>query len=108
MSVSDKNKIDAISINPSDEVILSIADHLDWENINDHINELQDKLNIYIQFVESGQIFDDYPKSINRKIVIEVVSKYPFANDGLKYIERVKPILYSIGIEIRQRVLEML
>lgn len=105
MSIVDSNKIDAISINENDEVLLSIADHLDWENTIWHLNQLQDKLNSYIQFIEGGQIFDDYPSSKGRKLVIQIVSKEEYNYKGLEFLKKIRPIILSIGVDLRQRVL---
>nr|WP_211171156.1 DUF6572 domain-containing protein [Bacillus sp. DNRA2] len=37
-----------------------IADHLDWENELQHLKLLQDKINAYISFIESGQVYSVY------------------------------------------------
>ena len=42
MSILDKKVIDFVSINKADEVVLSISDHLNWENTNEHLFELQE------------------------------------------------------------------
>ncbi|MNI54757.1 hypothetical protein D3C73_1096690 [compost metagenome] len=62
MSVIDKNKIDGIGKSKSEnKLALMIADHLDWENELQHLTFLQDKLNAYISFIESGQVYSLYP-----------------------------------------------
>lgn len=62
MSVLDKNKIDGIGKSKSEnKLALMIADHLDWENELQHLTCLQDKINAYISFIESGQVYSLYP-----------------------------------------------
>jgi hypothetical protein len=57
MSVEQKDVIDAIGVNKeSGEVVLTISDHLDWEDTSAHLLVLQDKINTYIAFIESGEI----------------------------------------------------
>ncbi|HBC0989866.1 TPA: hypothetical protein IGZ61_004646 [Escherichia coli] len=57
MSIEDLSKIDLITVTcegivPS-QVILVITDHLQWsEYTNDHLYQLQEKINKYIEFVE--------------------------------------------------------
>ncbi|OKP95667.1 DUF6572 domain-containing protein [Paenibacillus sp. P46E] len=64
MSVLDKNKIDGIGKSKSEnKLALMIADHLDWENEHQHLTFLQDKINAYISFIESGQVYSLYPDS---------------------------------------------
>ncbi len=106
MSISDKNVIDLVGINKIDEVVLSISDHLNWENTYEHLFELQEKLNRYIHFIESGEIFDAYPKSYGRKILIEIISKYEYTIEAKEFLEKAKPTIHSIGADLRQRVLE--
>ena len=107
MSIEDKDKIDFISIRrSSDDVILTISDHLDWEDELFHLEMLQDKLNVYIEFIEGGQIYEDYPQSKGRKLVIEIVSKEEYNPEGREFLDKAKPIVQSIGAELRQRVFE--
>src|SRR5579872_4651547 len=105
MSISENNKIDAIGTDKvTGDIILTIADHLDWTDSNMHLNILQEKLNAYIQFIESGQIFDDYPNCRGRKLIIEIVSKEDYTGLGLNFLQKVRPIIQSIGVGLNQRV----
>ncbi|HEF1904183.1 TPA: hypothetical protein R9Y97_003511 [Bacillus cereus] len=62
MSILDKNKIDGIGKSMGEnKLALMIADHLDWENELQHLALLQDKINAYVSFIESGQIYSVYP-----------------------------------------------
>lgn len=107
MSIIQTNKIDFIGIDKiTSEVILTISDHLDWLEGKAHLQFLQDKLNSYIEFIEGKQIFEDYPDSKGKKIVIEIVSQFEFSKEGDDFLKFVKPILSSIGAEIRQRTLD--
>lgn len=107
MSIIEANKIDFIGIDKiTDEMILSISDHLDWNDEITHLEILQNKLNSYIEFIEGGQIFEDYPKSKGKILVIEIVSRYQYSREGKDYLGRIQPTINSIGVEIRQRVLK--
>jgi hypothetical protein len=53
MSVDQTNIVDFISINSSGNVVLTISDHLEWDNEGRHIYILQEKLNKYLAFIES-------------------------------------------------------
>ncbi|MBN8703771.1 MAG: hypothetical protein J0M08_11990 [Bacteroidetes bacterium] len=105
MSIIDKIKIDAVGTDKlTGEIILTIFDHLDWENVQFHLESLQDKLNSYIEFIEGKQVFEDYPDSKDGRLVIEIVSKYEYSTEGLDYLKKVKPIIQSIGADVRQRL----
>jgi hypothetical protein len=65
MSVEDKNKINAISTNKEDVVALTISDHLEWDS--GHLLILQEKINSYLHFIESGQMHGSYPDTVDKK-----------------------------------------
>lgn len=92
MSVEDKNKIDAISNNKEDMVLLTISDHLEWDN-NEHLLILQEKINSYMDFLESGQIYESYPSALDKKIIIQIVFKYLPNRIAEEFLEVVKEIL---------------
>ena len=103
MAVTDKEKVDIVSIDKlSGEVKLTISDHLDWSDEFFHLQTLQEKINSYIEFIEGGQIYLDYPLSNGRKLVIQIVSKYDFTDLGKEFLEKAEPIVKSIGAELRQ------
>ena len=102
MSITDKNKVDFISTrDATGDVILTISDHLDWEDASSHILMLQDKLNLYIHFIESRQIISEYPQSQGKNVVIEIVSKYPYEDIGLQLITKAKSVLESMNVDLR-------
>jgi hypothetical protein len=57
MSVLDPNSVDAAGIDKeSGDVVLTISDHLEWDDANGHLLALQAKLNGYLRFVEGGDL----------------------------------------------------
>ena len=69
MSIEQTDLIDIISIDRlTGETILTISDHLDWSDSEAHLLLLQNKLNRYLAFVESGEIFRSYPKAKNSRL----------------------------------------
>ncbi len=84
MSVDQSNIIDAIGTdNDTNSVILTIIDHLIWDNEGKHLLILQDKLNTYLSFIESGELEFTYPASIGKKNVIDLVCKFPIDINGI-------------------------
>ena len=78
MSVDNAKVVDAVGIeNASGDVVLTVADHLDWVAAPAHLEVLQSKLNAYLAFVESGELLEQYPGAAGRQVRIEVVLKYP-------------------------------
>ena len=99
MSIETKNIIDLIGTdNRSGKVVLTISDHLDWNNENYHLNSLEDKINAYLRFIESGEIFNSYPKAKGKEIVIEIVQKYDLSENI--FIKKVSQFLKDNGIQL--------
>ena len=73
MSILEENVIDSASIE-NGILILTISDHLKWDN--EHLFLLQEKINSYIQYIESGQIFEDFGESSYETIEIQLIYKY--------------------------------
>ena len=107
MSVTDIEKIDLISTDPKGVIRLTISDHLDWEEEESHLRTLQDKINKYLEFIESGQIYDDYPEAKGKELRIDVVSKYDLTELGNDFIRIVDDKLIESGLcRINQYKLE--
>ena len=101
MSVEEPQKIDMIATRPdSDEVRLVISDHLDWRDVQRHSLRLQEKLNTYIAFVESGQVHDlEDPKvPVGSRITIVVAAQEQPPPESAAFFEQVAEILSGIGI----------
>ena len=57
MSITDTDKVDIVSTRPDASIVkLVIGDHLDWDDFETHALLLQDKINTYLTFIETGQI----------------------------------------------------
>lgn len=100
MSVENTEVIDFISIDTLNNVILSVSDHLQWKDEN-HLLILQNKLNAYLEFIENGSIYENYPEAEGKKIVIEVAMKYPPNKEGNEFLETVRDFLNDNGYEFK-------
>jgi hypothetical protein len=104
MSIEQTKVIDAIGINnATDNVVLTISDHIDWseEQTDNHLFLLQEKLNSYLSFIESGEIIDVYPNAKNRKVTIDIVCKYPLSKQAQEFYQEVEKIIKNAGIEFK-------
>ena len=93
MSVDQTGVVDAIGVNDSSgEVVLTITDHLEWGN-NEHLLLLQEKLNTYLGFVESGEILNTYADANGRGVLINVVCKYPPDESAVSFFNQVSSVV---------------
>jgi hypothetical protein len=85
----------------SGAIILGIADHLEWGNKTlqaEHLLALQRKINGYIAFIESGEIYNKIPAALGKSLVIRVYGKYEVSEQGELFFERVAELLRKMGI----------
>lgn len=99
MSIEQSNKIDFISINPNEKVQLTISDHLEWDNVENHILILQDKVNAYLNFIESGQIPKQYNQAKQNGIIISLSTEFYPSENSIKYLDKFKNIIQESGYE---------
>jgi CRP-like cAMP-binding protein len=100
MSIDQTGTVDIIHIDDeSNDVVLTITDHLDWNTAEgEHLLLLQEKLNTYLRFVESGEILEQYPKARGRRIVISVAGKYGLSDAAKSFYAQAKPIIEGAGM----------
>jgi Family of unknown function (DUF6572) len=103
MSIEQTNIVDFINIEPvSENVVLTLADPLPWTtNDHDHLLMLQEKLNVYLSFVESGEILETYPEARDRRITISMVFKYEPNAAAHDFIEKAQAAIEAAGMELR-------
>ncbi len=97
MSVDQPGVIDIVSKDKTGRIVLSISDHLDWENTEEHLRLLQEKINTYLRFLDSGEVYEKYPDARGRPIQIEVVLHHPPSLEARSFLAKVKPIVEGSG-----------
>ena len=99
MTVEQPNIIDVYAHDPDiGSVVLSITDHLNWEN-NQHLIVRQEKINKYLEFIESGEIWDSLKLPKDSTVKIELVCLHRPNDVGTEFIVRVTELLEGAGYE---------
>lgn len=106
MSIEQSDKIDFISTTKSGKVQLTISDHLEWNDEEMHLLILQKKINAYLDFIQSEQIFEDYPNAKNRKLKISVSMKYEPTENSLQTLEIFKNFISKQDLEFNWNLIE--
>lgn len=104
MSVENANVVDVVSIDKSGNVVLTVSDHLEWDDNNEHLLILQNKLNAYLGAIENGTLHESYPNAVGRKIVLNVRCKYFPNDDGKEFLSRTKCDLEKAGYGFTYKV----
>ena len=102
MSIDQTDTVDFISIENAGEVLLSISDHLPWElDEEEHLFLLQEKLNTYLLFIESGELFRKFPQSNEANLVINLVGRFPLSSNAQLFLERARSVIADAGFGFR-------
>ncbi|PWE41412.1 DUF6572 domain-containing protein [Pseudomonas prosekii] len=103
MSIVETKVVDIIAV-PEWEpknVILVISDHLKWGDKaqqGEHLLLLQEKINTYIAFIESGEILESYPPSKGKFPIIRINGLYELPEQAEFFVDRVAQTLKEVGI----------
>jgi hypothetical protein len=104
VTVEDPRTVDIVSIcKETGAVHLTIAAHLPWTH--EQLAKLQAKMNAYLAFIQSGEIYATYPQSRDRAIVIEVVAGHRPDATALEFLERATSFVRNAGCDLIYRPL---
>ena len=105
MAVSDKDKIDSIGTDSGfGNIILTIDDDLSWRNEYDHLNILQDKINSYLEFIDNGELYKNYPDAEGKRIEILINFKNGITPKCEAYLNRIRNKLVILGINVVYKI----
>ncbi len=98
MSIDQPRVIDFLEISKDDGCcVLIISDHLEW-NSWEHLLALQEKVNNYLAFIESGEIFDVRPDAQGRAVEISIRCKcLPEGEDDWKFLQLARNAIQDAG-----------
>lgn len=98
MTVEELNSVDFVGVG-EDQVILLISDHLSWDkDIEDHLYLLQEKINSYLRFYESGELLANFANAEGKNVIIEVHTKYKPSKKAKEFFSAVKSVLHEADV----------
>ncbi|WP_263410092.1 DUF6572 domain-containing protein [Terriglobus tenax] len=100
MAVDEPNKVDQVSVTEDGAYVLTIKDHWDWVVDFDHVQVLEDKLNAYLGFIESGEMAEHYPASQQLPTEIDIHFEFAPSELGLQFLEAAKQTIESGGYKL--------
>jgi hypothetical protein len=104
MSLDNLEVVDTVGTETdSGTIVLTIFDAWDWDDQRAHLLALQAKLNSYLSFVESGQIYKDYPEASGKTLRIDVISRYPVPDAALAFLEKAAAVASQLNIAFAHR-----
>ncbi|BAV74505.1 hypothetical protein PCAU_2296 [Pseudomonas chlororaphis subsp. aurantiaca] len=103
MSITNPQVIDIwlISTWEPNNVVLIISDHLEWGDKTqqgEHLQLLQDKINTYVAFIESREIYTEIPGALGKSPIIRINGLYELPEQGERFTDRAAKVLKEAGI----------
>ncbi len=106
MGIENPNAIDLAGLErDGSAIVLTIADGLGWTDEHGHLVALQRKLDAYLAFIGSGQVFEVYPEATGRRVVIDVVTGMPMAPAGVELLRLAAVLAGELGATVTHRVI---
>jgi hypothetical protein len=105
MTVVEPSVVDFITINNAGEAVLTVSDHLSWKRVDEHLFHLQEKINAYLIFVGSGELYRKCPPARGCPIVIEVVMKHEAPEKALRFFDEVAEVIEGAGFQFILRTI---
>jgi hypothetical protein len=106
VTVEQTDVIDLLSIDPQGRIVLTIADHLSWDqDEHQHMWVLQEKLNRYLECIESGEINGLARERLDREIapgavfVISVVAQHSPTPHANAFLMKAAETVRGAGLE---------
>lgn len=99
MSIFESDSVDFLVLE-SKVLKMIISDHLDWKEEYEHLLLLQEKINSYIAFYESGQYEEMYPDSSFEYGVIEIHFLFEPTKTAFKFLDLVQKKLVEVNLKV--------
>ena len=80
------------------EAVLLISDHLSWDEEASHTELLERKISSYIDFINSGQIYEKLPQASKFPVNIKLVCAHVLTPSAERMLITVAAQLKEIGI----------
>jgi len=92
--------VDFVSQTPSGDVVLTVSDHLPWGPDGEHLLLLQEKLNTYLRFLESGEVYERFPTSRGKSFLLNVVCLYRPDSTATAFLGQARVAVEGAGFNL--------
>jgi hypothetical protein len=104
MTIEQLDKVDFLAKEEEgNRVVLYISDHLPWDAENEKLLLLQEKINRYLAFLESGEIYENLPDVKHGNFKITAIHKYRPTSEGYCFLEAAQKIIEDAGFQFEWR-----
>jgi hypothetical protein len=98
MTVEQTDVVDFAGVDEAERrVVLAISDHKSWDEPG-HIKLLQDKINAYLGFIESGQVDAQFPRAVGYARGLLVYFLCEPSAEALEFLAKVRASLSRVDL----------
>jgi beta-galactosidase GanA len=104
-TVEERDVIDLVAVKPEGDVILGLVwlGPLDSKERN---LELQERINIYLAYWDSGQLVADFPDAAWKDITIRVMLDQEPGDEGQWFLGELTKLVKTLGVGFEYQLLE--
>jgi hypothetical protein len=106
MTVEQSKVVDFVSVDHLGNAVLTISDHLPWDDVDKHVFQLREKVNAYLRFVESKEIYEKNPAAANKPIIFDIVLKHLAPTEAEWFFIKCRKALAAAGFSLRIREID--
>jgi hypothetical protein len=109
VTVADPYVIDGIMESADEQTyVLLITEERPFHDSNEQVDQLTEKINTYVTYIESGQLHNDHPRAKGKRLeVLMVCWEAPDADQYRELIDRAAVLIGKQGAEFRVEVLSL-
>lgn len=91
-------------------ISLTLVDELDWSNEQGHLLLLEEKLNSYLAFIESGEVFERLVEEFDRRVPaetpinVEIIAKFDLTARSRAFMEYATQVFRDAGFSLSHKV----
>jgi hypothetical protein len=101
MSVDQRRIVDAVGTSRQDgHIVLTIADHLPFDGDASRLLTLQEKINDYLDFIESGELCQSYPAAVGQTIEISIRFLHSPDDLGRSFLATAERFIRAAGLTL--------
>jgi hypothetical protein len=101
MSIEEADIVDFLSVgHGGTEAELTISDHLDWTDEDRHLELLQAKVYRYLDFIDSGEIYERYPEARGCRLRIRIRAETPLPPRALSLVQNLAEVASSQRVAV--------
>lgn len=114
MTVAQTDIVDWMGLEKgTGHVSLTIVDDLDWSDEENHLLLLQEKLNTYLAFVESGEVFERLVEEVGQQVQettpvkVTILAKFGPTARAHAFLKHASEAFGGAGFALDHRVVEV-